>query len=190
MKCALTKILPFILTLFVGLALGNFSWRPGFLQVGAGQQEASNDAPYSRTPLVIHYRSWSSLPQKTTKIESEPCRSATVRVRFEADGKVSQVTPKDTSAPEDECVAATVRAARQIIFTPASENGKPLSVVATVSYCYSYEYLRVVDKKGRMTAVPGWRPFCALVEIVSVEGAKETESWRLFEAEGWGVVYE
>jgi hypothetical protein len=179
MKCALTKIVPFILTLFVGLALGNFSWRPGFLQVGAGQREVSKDVPYSRTPLMIHYRPLSSIPQKAAKLDSEPCRSASVRVRFEANGKVSQVTPEHASAPEDDCVAATASAARQIIFTPASENGKPLSVVATVSYCYSYEYLRVVDKKGRVSTVPGWRPVCALVEIVSVEGAKETESWRV-----------
>lgn len=182
MKCALTKILPFVLTLFVGLALGNISWRPGFLQVGAGQREASEDAPYSRTHLVIHYRPLSSFPQKAAKIDGEPCRSATVYVRFEADGKVSTVVPINPSAPEDECVAATVRAARQIIFTPASENGKPLAVMAAVSYCYIYEYMTVADKKGRVSTELGWRPSCAPVDIVLVEGAMMTE--------GWGVVYE
>lgn len=182
MKYALTKILPFSLTLCVGLVLGNFSWQPGFLQVGARQPEASKGAPYSRTHLVIHYRPMRSFRQKSAEIVSEPCRSASVYVRFEADGKVSTVVPKDTVAPKDECVEATVRAARQIIFTPASENGKPLSVVATVSYCYIYEHLTLADKKGRLSTGLGWRPSCAPVDIVLVEGALMTE--------GWDVVYE
>jgi hypothetical protein len=167
------------LTLFVGLALGNFSWRPGFLQVGAVQRKASKDTAYSRTWLVMHYQPPPSFPQAAAETDHEPCTGVRVRVRFEANGKVSQVTPEETSAPEDDCIAAAVRAAEQIVFTPASENGRPVSVVATVSYGFSLMHFRGVDKKGHVFCVTSRSPIGPQVELVSVEGAKETEGWRV-----------
>jgi hypothetical protein len=179
MKCALTRVLPFVLTLCIGLALGNFSGRPGFLQVGAGQREKLNDTPYSRTWLAIHYQPQPSFPQESAETGSEPCTGANLRVRFDANGKVSEATPEETSAQDDDCVAAAIRAARQMVFTPASENGKPVSVVATVSYGYSQMHFTGVDKKGRRFCVTNRIPVVSPVEIVSVEGAKETEGWRV-----------
>jgi hypothetical protein len=182
MKCTLTKVLPFILTLFVGLVLGNFSGRPGFLQVGAGQREVSKKMPYSQTWLVIHHQPPPSFPEEAAETGLEPCSSAILRVRFDANGKISNVTPEDVGPQveaEDDCVAAGILAAQRIVFTPASENGKPVSVVARVSYGYSQMHFRGVDKKGRVFCVTGRQPIGSPVEIVSVEGAKETEGWRV-----------
>jgi hypothetical protein len=183
MKCALTKVLPFILTLFVGLALGNFfSGRLGWHQVKDRELETPRNTRQERTWLVIHHQPQPSFPEESAENGLEPCTSAILRVRFDASGKVSSVIPEDVSPQveeEDACVVAAVSAARQIIFTPASENGKPVSVVATVSYGYSQMHFRGVDKKGRVFCVTSRHPISSPVEIVSVEGAKETEGWRV-----------
>lgn len=179
MKCALTKILPFLLTLLVGLVVGNFSWRPGFLEVGAGQQKASKDTAYRRTWLVIHYQPPPSFPQPVAGTSDDACSSTSLRVRFDVNGKVSKVLPENIDEPQD-CVAAAIEAARQIVFTPASENGKPLSVVATVSYGFSEMRVRVMDEKGHAPYCLTRRsPVVSPVKIVSVEGAKEAEGWRI-----------
>lgn len=179
MKCALIRILPFALTLFIGLSLGSFSWRPGSLQVRGGRREKLNDTPYSRTWLVIHYQPTPSFAQESAETGREPCTGASLRVRFEANGKVSEAIPEEMSVQDDDCVAAAVRAARQIVFTPASENGKPVSVWATVSYGYGQMHFTGVDKKGRRFCVTSRSQVVSPVEIVSVEGAKETEGWRV-----------
>jgi hypothetical protein len=102
-----------------------------------------------------------------------------LRVRFDASGRVSKATPEDADAP-DGCVAPAVLAASQIAFTPASENGRPLAVVATVTYGFSEMRARVMDKKGHAPYCVTRRiPVSSPVEIVSVEGAKETEGWRV-----------
>lgn len=178
MKCALTKIVPFILTLFVGLALGSFSWLPSFPQLRAGQKEASKGEPYSRTWLVIHHRPQPSFPQAAAEADDEPCGGASLRVRFDANGTISEVMPEETSVADD-CTAPAIVAARQIVFTPASENGKPVSVVATVSYGFGKMHFTGVDKKGRRSCVTVRSPVGSQVEIISVEGAKETEGWRV-----------
>jgi hypothetical protein len=178
MKFALTKILPFVLTLFVGLALGNFFRLPGLLQVAAGQKEASRAAPYSRTWLVIHDQPLPSFPQEAAETDAEPCTGARLLVRFDANGTISAVKPAETMLAVD-CAAAAILAARRIVFTPASENGRPVSVVATVSYGFGQMHFTGVDKKGRRFCVTSRSPVGSQVEIVSVEGAKETEGWRV-----------
>lgn len=178
MKCALTKFLPFILTLFVGLTLGNFQRRPNPQpRFVTGHHEARDNMQQGRTWLVIHYQPPPSFPQESES-SSAPC-AVRLRVRFDVDGKVLKALSEEATAPED-CVAAAALAARQIVFTPASENGKPVAVVAIVSYGFSEMRGRVMGEKGDAPYCLTRRsPMSSPVEIVSVEGATETEGWRV-----------
>jgi hypothetical protein len=177
MKFALTKLLPFILTLCAGLALGNFPTRTGFHEAQTASPETRRNIQHSRTWLVIHYQPHPSFPEAAAEMNGEPC-SVSLRVRFDADGTISKALPENIYAPEA-CVAAAVEAARRIAFTPASEDGAPVSVWATVSYGFNEMIARVSDEKGRPYCVTSRRPFSSPVEIVSVEGAAETEGWRV-----------
>jgi hypothetical protein len=177
MKCALTKILPFILTLCAGLALGNFSGRLGWYQVRDKGQETPGNTRQGRTWLVIHQQPHPSFPEEAGETERAPC-SVRLRVRFDVDGKVSKAIPEDSDAPED-CVAAATVAARRIVFTPASENGKPVAVVARVSYGFGEMRVRVMDEEGRLSCLTSRHPIASPIELLSVEGAEETEGWRV-----------
>jgi hypothetical protein len=179
MKCALTKALPFVLTLCIGAALGSFQWRRGFQRDSAPPRQTTpgRATQHSRTWLVIHHQPPPDFPSEAATGSDEPC-SARLRVRFDADGTVSEAISEDAAAPEG-CVAAAVEAAGRIRFTPASENGKPVSVVASVSYGFSEMRIRVLERNGSLSCRTNRQPVSSPIEIVSVEGASESEGWRV-----------
>ena len=171
------KLLPLTLCFAVGVALnaaGGFVWSA----LRGGGPSARAEA-HSRTWLVIKSR-----PRPFSPFVAggdEQLLSAWFRVRFEADGTVSklldlpQLTPPAPWQAVDEAVET-------LKFKPPTEDGRPLAVTADVMHEWAV--------KCEETPSPGsWlggncvsRPFGMSVHIISVEGAKN--------AEGWRVVYE
>ena len=141
----LKRILPFALTLLVGLLLGNLAslwprfdlpdaakWHSVYESRQAGQ--SSPDAPAlsgDKTWAVIH-----SLPTpKYTGLVNYGFHIVRVRVQLDASGRVTESTVL-SYAPEPLRKDAE-KAAWEIEFTPASRNGQPVSISTVVQYVFA-----------------------------------------------------
>ncbi len=156
--CLLKKILPFILTLSLGIAL------PGILthlSVLTGR-EAIESTNVKSTPLAIQY-----VPELDFSDESRRSYGFSASLKLQAllgaDGSVSDITPvvmlpygvTDASTVETGnmgqptpaimngkfvrtlpygLIETSIEAAKQIQFTPATKNGKSTSVMVNIVY--------------------------------------------------------
>ena len=124
----LKRVLPFILTLIIGTVLGGLTHHPSL--------PADNTAPVSRSRKHCRIpsadRTWLIINSQPTVYYTEAARrnnvTGVVRVRVLLDSKgVVQVAEPIERLPyglTEEAVAA----AKRIQFTPATENGRPISV--------------------------------------------------------------
>jgi hypothetical protein len=101
-----------------------------------------------------------------------------LRARFNADGKVSQVVLLTGSLPEELVAAMT---AERIGFIPATEDGRPLAVNANISYEINTFCACGNDMldNGRCDGGYVLVPSNLNVRVISVEGAKDPEGWRV-----------
>lgn len=141
----LKRLLPFILTLLVGLLLGNLgSMWPRFDlpdEVKWPRPYENHQAMQKRneaSALSVE-RSWAvirSLPTPTyTGTGSYGFHIVRVRVMLDASGRVTTATVlSDVPEPLRKDAA---RAAMKIEFTPASRNGQPVSVSTVVQYVFA-----------------------------------------------------
>lgn len=173
------KILPLALCFAVGVALAGAvehsrsANRPG----DAGPLEVSE--AHSRTWLVIRSRATPSRP--VISHGAGGFYSAHLRVKFGADGKVSEASP--ALGMEKLPVELIVRACddmKRVKFTPPTEDGRPLAAVADVIYEAHVSCGRGPLEYSRCEGGYAVAPTNFSVRrIVSVEGAKESEGWRV-----------
>ena len=138
MTCLLKRVSPFLLALFVGVLLGNLGGSVDLRMDSARHSSPNQDQPHSRTWLIIR-----SLPVPNYTIEEAHEKKVTgsmrLRALLAADGTVSKIkavsTPLSYNLAED-----AISAAKRIQFTPAIEDGKPISLWITVDYNCSDDY--------------------------------------------------
>ncbi len=145
---ALKRVLPFTLTLVVGIAFGSL--------MNLFSRDAANVAPvagneartYQRAKRSCGMRQRSLLAQTAVEILYEPNTTLTpqaienetfgvvvLNVEFGADGKVGKVSPVSTLP--DGLTEQAVKVARQTRFNPATTNGEPVSVTQEKTYYFS-----------------------------------------------------
>jgi hypothetical protein len=141
----LKRLLPFMLALFLGLALWNFiHQRINVANEIRYLEPSQTQGIHSKTWPIIH--SLGSYPCREVKVyrvagSSHDFRSSfyfssrpmEVHVLLGADGTVSKVYPAENYS--DGSTADALNAAKQIRFTPATRDGVPVSVWLDVRYC-------------------------------------------------------
>ncbi|HKS28866.1 MAG TPA: energy transducer TonB [Pyrinomonadaceae bacterium] len=164
MSCFLKRILPFTLTLIIGIALGSFfnlfrAARQGTagtfrlesaygtrdIAYGSGRGCSSrrrSSSAYSSSSYSTTIRSaeiyYQPKPTYTTTARKNYTEGdVTVRVTLAADGTVSTVEPL-TRLPYG-LTDEAVRAARQIRFNPATRDGSPVDEVKTITYSFNID---------------------------------------------------
>ena len=143
----LKRVLPFTLTLIVGIAFGSF--------VNLFSQNTPHVAPAGRyeprtyrakrkcgtsfrtlttqTPVEILYEPNTRLTPQA--IRNETYGVVTLKVEFGADGKVGKV--ETVSTLPDGLTEQAVQAARQTRFNPATSNGEAITVTQEKTYYFS-----------------------------------------------------
>ena len=174
--CLSQKILPLILCFVAGVALSAAGGLTRSSEAESRKRAAADGAAASRTWLVVRSRP-ELKPSETLSANDRP-HFVHLRAKFGADGMVSEITPT-ASTLSDASVAAAIGAARRIKFTPATEDGIPLDVLAEVRYDLGAMFAMGVDGKGRRFCVSNVLPATPSVSIVSVPGATEREGWRV-----------
>ncbi|MDT7602013.1 MAG: hypothetical protein QOF61_10 [Acidobacteriota bacterium] len=186
----LKRALPFLLTLIVGVSLGGLlKHRPhhrhfregvayGGVYEGGKVRASSTPVSYSRTWLIVKSRP--TLPRPFVSHGTSELQVVQLRAKFGADGKVSQVLPLSESLPVDLVTSAT-DAAWCIKFIPPTEDARPLAATVDLTYegiaaCACGNDL--LDD-GRCQGGHILLPIGLNVGIVSVEGARESEGWRV-----------
>jgi TonB family protein len=142
---ALKRVLPFVLTLIVGAALGSI----GSLMHTRPAKEMPRDfvleshscrahsafamTPNNSSPLVIRFKPVATYTDAARRDQI----SGQVRLRavFGADGTVSNI--ETVSTLPDGLTEEAVSAAKRIEFNPATINGEPISVTRTVEYNFN-----------------------------------------------------
>jgi TonB family protein len=156
MLCFLKRVLPFTLTLLVGLAIGSlfnlFSSKPQVEQrafriessygAGLGAGTGSGGCRSRMRTYSEDYRSARILSQAEPLYTVEARRNHTegevlLRVTLGADGAVSNVETI-TSLPDGLTEQART-AARLIKFVPASRNGYPVDETKTITYSFNLD---------------------------------------------------
>ncbi|MFN2454180.1 MAG: energy transducer TonB [Pyrinomonadaceae bacterium] len=144
---AFQRVLPFILTLLVGTALGSlgtFIHTPRDKTTARVLASAPHSCPMhsgiavtqsngDSTPVMIRFK-----PEpRYTEAARRNNTSGTVRLRatFGADGKVSDI--ETVSALPDGLTEEAVRAAKRIQFTPATFYGEPVSLTKTIEFNFN-----------------------------------------------------
>ena len=150
MLCFLKRVLPFTLTLIVGIGIGSlfnlFSAKPQ-AQPGVFRFESSYGSggsgscrTRSRRSYSEEYRAARILSQAQPSYTAEARRNQTqgeviLRVTLGADGTVTNIEPI-TSLPDGLTEQAS-KAARLIKFVPASRNGSPVDEAKTITYSFN-----------------------------------------------------
>jgi TonB family protein len=162
MLCFLKRILPFTLTLIVGLAIGGLfnlfnaktptgtgvlrlqtSYASGGGGYGEGSgcrsRRRSGETSSSSYDLASRYSSAQILSQPLPKYTDEARRNqtegqVTLRITLAADGTVSNVEPL-TTLPYGLTDQAE-KAARKIKFIPAKYNGSAIEELKTITYSF------------------------------------------------------
>jgi TonB family protein len=161
MLCFLKRILPFTLTLIIGLAIGSFfnlfnartPTEPGVLRLqtsyggGAGYGEGSGCRSRRRSnetsgsyDIASRYSSAQILSQPLPKYTDEARRNqtegqVTLRITLSANGTVGNIEAL-TNLP-DGLTEQAEKAARQIKFVPGKYNGSPVDEVKTITYSFN-----------------------------------------------------
>ncbi|MBD0370661.1 MAG: energy transducer TonB [Pyrinomonadaceae bacterium] len=155
MLCFLKRVLPFTLTLVVGIGIGSlfnlFNAKPQ-AETGAFRLESSygTGGGYRSGGCRERYRRSYSATVRSAEIYYQPKPSytnmaqknytegdVTLRVTLGADGNVSSVEPL-TRLPYG-LTEEAVRAARQIRFNPATRDGSPVDEVKTITYSFNLD---------------------------------------------------
>ncbi|HEY0323165.1 MAG TPA: energy transducer TonB [Pyrinomonadaceae bacterium] len=152
MLCFLKRVLPFTLTLIVGLAIGSFfnlfSAKPQ-TEVNAVRLQSSYATGGGSRGCRSRSRSYAETYKSATILsKAEPAYTAearrnrtegdvTLRVTLGADGNVSNVETI-TSLP-DGLTDQAIKAARQIKFVPATYNGSPADEAKTITYSFNLD---------------------------------------------------
>jgi TonB family protein len=139
----LKRVVPFVITLFLGLFIGSF-----LSDERIGQNNSLTENGFQRSLIKTEAQSLDFHSDRPLKIKSKPRPkyteaarrnnvSGTVRlvVTFSASGKVTKVKPL-TSLP-DGLTEEAVNAAKNIEFEPSKRNGNPISTVKPVEYKFS-----------------------------------------------------
>lgn len=150
----LKRIVPFIATLVLGIALANLSqWArvPFYTENSTSELRSDSSGLISVTTLSLYSGegTWAILhstptPQYTGR-PGYGFRIVRVRVLLGANGQVSQVTP-NFDQPEA-LLEDAVKAAWKIKFTPATKDGQPISVWTIIQYVFA-------DNGFRQSAYP------------------------------------
>lgn len=174
----LKKVLPFALAAGLGVFAAD-AWR----NFAAPRSGPAARAPYA---TVSHSRTWLVIRDRPAPLYAaapgaDGYVGARLVVRFNADGTVSVLTPEQAGETQEEAAfrAAAVAAAKRIWFTPPTEDGRPLSTLAEVDYDLSTLCADGYDNRGRRFGVCRGLPRAPNVSIISVEGAGESDGWRL-----------
>jgi TonB family protein len=161
----LKRVLPFMLTLLLGTALG--SWLSPASHRTYRYAQLSNHCRrkdsygFSNPRKTWSDRTWAIIKlQPEVKYTQAALRNhvkglVRLRVLLDANGMVSNVVPLNTLP--DGLTEAAIEAAWKIEFSPATENGKPISVWVEInhefkgdgvlSYCSDNVYEKVPDLK-------------------------------------------
>ena len=150
MLCFLKRILPFTLTLIIGLAIGSFfnlfnaktPTEPGVLRLQTSYASGGGGeggCRMRRRAFSEGYRTATILSQSEPAYTVEARRNrtegdVTLRVTLGADGTVKDVETI-TSLP-DGLTEQARKAARMIKFTPATFNGNPVDEARTLTYSF------------------------------------------------------
>jgi hypothetical protein len=174
----LKTVLPFVLASGIGV----------LSVVGSRHLGSSGNEPMVRasSPRASHSRTWLIVqshlmsPGSFISHGTPEHHAVQLRARFGADGKVSQIAPLSESLPE-ELVPQMTDDARRIKFIPPTEDGRPLA--ATVDVTYELNALCACGNDmlddGRCQGGHLFYPTDLNFRIVSIEGAKESEGWRV-----------
>ncbi len=150
MLCFLKRVLPFTLTLIVGLGIGSLfnlfnskpRTAPGVLRLegtyatgGGGCRTRMRNYSATIRSAEIYYQPKPAYTAMASKNYVEG--DVTLRVTLGADGSVSSVEPI-TRLPYG-LTEEAVRAARQIRFTPATRDGSPVDEVKTITYSFDLQ---------------------------------------------------
>jgi hypothetical protein len=178
----LKTALPFLMTLALGI-LSDSAGRHFSLRGDAPKVRASSvPVSHSRAWLVIHDRPMTpDMNKYMSRWFDEGHHGVRLLARFNVDGSVSVLTP-DMGVyyqPDDLFRDVAGEAASRIRFTPPMEDGKPFSVVAAVDYEAGMICADSYDKHGRRFGGCRSIPNPPSVNIISVEGAKDSEGWRV-----------
>lgn len=128
--CLLKRVLPFVVTLTVGASLGLWA-NPRHHSEMHMQRETVRACRHYQARLSAA-STWAIITSQpevryNSRAKADQVKGTLrLRVRLDADGTVSQVVPL-TTLP-DGLTEDAIDAARQIKFTPATENGRPVSV--------------------------------------------------------------
>lgn len=179
MRASLTKrVLPLTLCFAVGLGLAaagasvRSAKRRGIDRQPVASETHGREA-HSRTWLVIRSR-----PKANFSEAVAGNAFVHLRAKLGADGTVSEIEPISANVA-DGSVAEAVNAARLITFTPATEDGVPLSVLAEIRYDLGRMHATGVDGEGRRFCLTSVFPTEPSVKITSVPGATAAEGWRV-----------
>jgi hypothetical protein len=129
MPVMLKRVLPFVSTLIIGAVLGSFM-NSAHVRTGNAVHSASGQRiVHSRTWLIIH-----SLPSTdyAGRYPYDWQSFSHLRVLLDANGNVSRVVP--TLETYDVMPEEMIDAARKIEFTPATRDGKSISIWIDVEY--------------------------------------------------------
>jgi TonB family protein len=131
----LKRLLPFILTLLLGTALGTLL-NPASQRAHRFAQPTNKKSSYPRKVFSNH--TWVNIKlQPTVKYTEAALRNhvtglVRLRVLLDANGTVSDVVPLETLP--DGLTEAAIEAARKIEFIPATDDGEPISVWVEINH--------------------------------------------------------
>jgi TonB family protein len=148
MLCFLKRVLPFTLTLLVGLGLGSFfnlfSAKPQTelraVRLERSYATGSGSCRSRSRSYSESYKSVRILSQSEPLYTAEARRNHTegeviLRVTFGADGTVSDV--QAVTQLRDGLTEQAEKAARLIKFIPATRNGSPVDEAKTITYSFN-----------------------------------------------------
>jgi TonB family protein len=140
----LKRLLPFMLTLMVGTALGSLT-NPSPARLSAAdftdREESLRDIDFNRIPDVSTARTWAIIRSQPPARYTEAARShqlsgtVVLHVKLNSDGTITDIWP-DIALP-DGLTGEAIKAARQIKFTPATIDGQPVSIWTRVAYTFN-----------------------------------------------------
>lgn len=128
----LKRLLPFVLTLMLGVSLASLASFFNSQTKNARNVSDAQSSTRSKTWLFIRDLPALNYTEDEAR-EKGAMRMQRLRVLLGADGMVSQVIPL-APGHQREVIDDTIDAARRIRFIPATEDGQPISLWATVDY--------------------------------------------------------
>ncbi len=151
MLCFLKRVLPFTLTLIIGIAVGQF-----FNLFGSSSQtelkpsyrfelRSSDEGGGCRARRRAYFEGYSpahilSQPQPLYTADAREHRTqgeVVLRVTLGSDGNVSDI--EDITQLPDGLTMQAERAARSIKFIPATRNGSPVDEVKVITYSFNID---------------------------------------------------